>query len=123
MLKTIQLGAVGALLDHIVRMRAVGELDDGGIGGLEIRGIEYLSLRDVMQVNSDALYSLQIFDEESHASVHSDKTKEGLSLFGILNNTRTTLGKALLREWLLRPSTSIPVINARHDAVACFVLP
>ena len=123
MLKTIQLGAVGALLDHIVRMRAVGELDDGGIGGLEIRGIEYLSLRDVMQVNSDALYSLQIFDEESHASVHSDKTKEGLSLFGILNNTRTTLGKALLREWLLRPSTSIPVINARHDAVACFIHP
>ena len=117
------MGAIGALLDHLVRLRAVGELDDCSIGGLEIRGIEYLSLRDVMQVNSDALYSLQIFDEESHASVHSDKTKEGLSVFGILNNTRTILGKALLREWLLRPSTSIPVINARHEAVSCFVNP
>jgi hypothetical protein len=28
--------------------------------------------------------SLQIFENESHASVHSDKTKEGLSLFGKL---------------------------------------
>ena len=54
-----------------------------------------------MQINADALLyvfilrpkyspkftnkcsSLQIFDNESHASVHSDKTKEGLSLFGL----------------------------------------
>lgn len=42
---------------------------------------------------------------------------------GILNNTRTTLGRNLLREWLLRPSLSLPVIAARHAAVACFVDP
>lgn len=54
-----------------------------------------------MQINADALLfvgltlyfadvltldtsfsSLQVFENESHASVHSDKTKEGLSLFG-----------------------------------------
>jgi hypothetical protein len=29
------------------------------------------------------LSSLQIFENESHASVHSDRTKEGLSLYGI----------------------------------------
>ena len=40
---------------------------------------------------------------------------------GILNNTRTMLGRDLLREWLLRPSLSLPVIAARHVAVACFV--
>jgi len=56
---------------------------------------------EVMQINADALLwvrsafffflltsevriirSLQVFENESHASVHSDKTKEGLSLFG-----------------------------------------
>lgn len=42
---------------------------------------------------------------------------------GILNNTRTTLGRNLLREWLLRPSLSLSVIAARHAAVACFVDP
>ena len=42
---------------------------------------------------------------------------------GILDNTRTTLGRNLLREWLLRPSLSLPVIAARHATVACFVDP
>ena len=84
---------------------------------------------------------MQVFDTESHASAQSDKTKEGLSLFGdscgvvsifllahrllsgILNNTRTTLGRFLLRQWLLRPSLSLSVISARHDAVECLVKP
>lgn len=62
-----------------------------------------------------------MFENESHASVHSDKTKEGLSLFGTLNGTKTTLGRALLRTWLLRPSLSLSVINDRHEAVECFM--
>ncbi|KAJ7784480.1 DNA mismatch repair protein MutS [Mycena metata] len=115
------IAAIGALLDHLVRERAVNDLEDEGIAGLEVRDIEALSLNEVMQINADALYSLQVFENESHASVHSDKTKEGLSLFGTLNNTKTTLGRALLRAWLLRPSLSLPVIKARHDAVACFI--
>ncbi|KAJ7175937.1 muts domain V-domain-containing protein [Mycena filopes] len=117
------IASIGALLDHLVRERAVNNLDleDEGIVGLEVRDIEAISLNEVMQINADALYSLQVFENESHASVHSDKTKEGLSLFGTLNNTKTTLGRALLRAWLLRPSLSLPVIKARHDAVACFI--
>jgi len=79
---------------------------------------------------------LQIFENESHASVHSNKTKEGLSLFGrlnslssnsgsqwhagIINTTKTSLGKALLRTWFLRPSLSLDVIKARHDTIDCF---
>lgn len=42
---------------------------------------------------------------------------------GMLDSTRTTLGRSLLRTWLLRPSLSLEVINARHDAVECFTLP
>lgn len=115
-----QLGSIGALLDYLARTRAVAELDDEGVGGLEVLNIELLPLLDVMQINADALFSLQIFEDENHASIHSDKTKEGLSLFGILNNTKTTLGRALMREWFLRPSMSLAIINARHDAVECF---
>ncbi|KAF9013228.1 muts domain V-domain-containing protein [Cyathus striatus] len=115
------IASIGALLDHLVRERALSEFDDDGIAGLDVRDIEVLSLDQVMHINADALQSLQVFEDENHASVHSDKTKEGLSLFGILNNTSTTLGRTLLRTWLLRPSLSISVINARHDAVACFL--
>jgi hypothetical protein len=39
-----QMASVGALLDHIVRERAVGNLEDEGIGDLNIRGIEALTL-------------------------------------------------------------------------------
>lgn len=42
---------------------------------------------------------------------------------GMLDSTRTTLGRSLLRTWLLRPSLSLEVINARHDAVECFSRP
>ncbi|TFY80927.1 hypothetical protein EWM64_g3085 [Hericium alpestre] len=48
-------GSIGALLDHLTRERAVGELEDEGIGGLEVRGIEALALDEVMQINADAL--------------------------------------------------------------------
>jgi DNA mismatch repair protein MSH5 len=115
----------------------------------------------VMQINADALScvknqtisrfvshkislrsSLQIFDDEKHASVHSDKTKEGHSLFRmfsyfdltlwlnscfnspeLINHTSTHLGRSLLRRWCLRPSLSIPVISARHAAIECLLLP
>ncbi|CAA7258834.1 unnamed protein product [Cyclocybe aegerita] len=117
------MASVGALLDHIVRERASTDFDDDGVGSLDICDIEILSLDQVMQINADALLSLQVFENESHASVHSDKTKEGLSLFGILNNTKTTLGRTLLRTWLLRPSLSLQVIRDRLDAVGCFVRP
>jgi DNA mismatch repair protein MSH5 len=30
------------------------------------------------------LSSLQVFDQEDHASLHSDKFKEGLSIYGTL---------------------------------------
>jgi DNA mismatch repair protein MSH5 len=81
-----------------------------------------------------------VFENESHASMHSSKTKEGLSIFGssppsdiqrcqkncasgILNNTKTVLGRSLMRQWLLRPSLSLSIIKARHDAVECFMRP
>ncbi|KAI0297721.1 hypothetical protein BC826DRAFT_1000939 [Russula brevipes] len=110
------LGSVGALLDYLMREKALGDLESEGIRGLDVRGIVNFSLDETMQINADALFSLQVFENESHASIHSTKTKEGLSLFGTLDSTRTTLGRSLLRTWLLRPSLSLDVINARHDA-------
>lgn len=39
--------------------------------------------------------SLQIFENEKHASVHSDKTKEGLSLAGELRAVQYSLSSSL----------------------------
>ncbi|KAJ3811875.1 DNA mismatch repair protein MutS [Lentinula aff. lateritia] len=115
------MASIGALLDQLVRARAVDDLEDEGIRGLEVRDIECLALNEVMQINGDALFSLQVFENEDHASMHSNKTKEGLSLAGILNVTNTASGRVLMRSWLLRPSLSLSVIKSRHDAVECFL--
>ena len=40
------MASVGALLDHILRDRALGDLDDEGMAGLDIREIQILSLWD-----------------------------------------------------------------------------
>ncbi|KAJ3574002.1 hypothetical protein NP233_g2059 [Leucocoprinus birnbaumii] len=135
------ISSAGALIDHLVREQAMGDFDDEGIQGLEIRDIEILTLNEIMHINADALISLQVFENENHASVHSEKFKEGLSLYGerrlaqqpsvndhmqplgTLNYTKTALGRTLLYSWLLRPSLSLPVIRSRHEAVACFLKP
>jgi DNA mismatch repair protein MSH5 len=44
MLNHFQMASIGALLNHIVRERAFGELDEEGIQNLEVRGIESVSL-------------------------------------------------------------------------------
>ncbi|KAL1744418.1 DNA mismatch repair protein MutS [Schizophyllum fasciatum] len=119
----LSIACIGALLDHLVRERAANDLEEEGISGLAIRDIEAIALNKMMHINADALYSLGIFEDESHASIHSDRTKEGLSLFGIINTTKTTLGRQLLKTWFLRPSLSLPIIAARHDAIDCFLSP
>ncbi|KZT37836.1 hypothetical protein SISSUDRAFT_1114147 [Sistotremastrum suecicum HHB10207 ss-3] len=113
------LACVAALLDHLVREQATH--GDEGVEGLDMCSIEAFPLSNAMHINNDSLLSLQIFDTESHAATQSSQTKEGLSLFGILNNTRTAAGRVLMRDWFVRPSLSIQVIEGRHDAISCFL--
>lgn len=40
------------------------------------------------------------------------------ALLGVLDDTVTGMGARLLKQWLLRPSLELPVVNARLDAVA-----
>ncbi len=40
------------------------------------------------------------------------------ALLGVLDDTITNMGARLLRQWLLRPSLELPIIEARLDAVA-----
>ncbi|KAK4048469.1 hypothetical protein OIO90_005800 [Microbotryomycetes sp. JL221] len=84
---------------------------------LSVSAIDWLQLNNVMQINLDALTSLQIFMDESHASMHTAATKEGLSLFAILDNTKSPVGRVLLRQWFLRPPLDVDVITHVIDAM------
>ncbi|CAG8820777.1 28190_t:CDS:2, partial [Dentiscutata erythropus] len=68
--------------------------------------------------------SLQIFEDESHPNMHMQaKSKEGLSLFSILSNTRTVLGKYLLKQWFFRPTLDLAVLDERRRTIECFLQP
>ncbi|KAF9193313.1 MutS protein msh5 [Haplosporangium sp. Z 11] len=74
------------------------------------------------QLHLSNVIDLQIFEDESHPSMHSSVSgsKEGFSLFSILNHAKTSQGRYLLKQWLLRPSMDLGVIHARHQTVECF---
>ena len=42
---------------------------------------------------------------------------DSVSLYDVLNRCRTTMGKRLLREWILRPLMDLEAIRGRQDAV------
>lgn len=76
-----------------------------------------------MQIDNDALMGLGVFADEQHASMHSNKSKEGLSLFNLLSETKTHSGTQLLQRRLRQPSCDIKVINDRLDAIAILIHP
>ncbi|GAA5826364.1 hypothetical protein JCM5353_004733 [Sporobolomyces roseus] len=115
----LTLGCAGALLASITRIKAAG--GDLEATRFEVSGLELMKLDKVMQINAESLTSLAIFDQEAHASMHSTRGKEGLSIFGIVNMTRTPLGSVLMRQWLIRPSLELELIEQRHETVACLL--
>lgn len=89
--------------------------------------IEMFSLRETMFINADTLRSLGIIDAEAHPHPHNkgpnahSGSKEGLSVYGLFHRlARTPQGKFLLRQWFLRPSLNIDMVNERLDAVSTF---
>ena len=79
----------------------------------------------------DTLLSLQIIQSESHPHSHNQGptsatsgSKEGLSIYGLFHHlARTPQGKYLLRQFFLRPSLNLEVINERLDTISVFIRP
>ena len=82
-------------------------------------------------VNADTLASLQILQSESNPNTHSQGptksssgSKEGLSVYGLFHHlARTPQGKYLLRQYFLRPSLDLNVINQRLETATVFLKP
>jgi DNA mismatch repair protein MSH5 len=71
----------------------------------------------------ETLSSLHIIKEDYHPSKikNPGRSKEGFSLLGILDRTKTAQGKKLLRQWVIRPLISMEEINNRLDLVEFFL--
>ncbi|KAF2686455.1 hypothetical protein K458DRAFT_476351 [Lentithecium fluviatile CBS 122367] len=129
----LTVSCAGALLSYLQRRRAAGYLpgDPDAQMMFRISALGMFSLRDIMFINADTLHSLQILDHESHPNSHnqgptksSSGSKEGLSVYGLFHHlARTPQGKYLLRQYFLRPSLNLGLINERQDAIQTFLRP
>jgi DNA mismatch repair protein MSH5 len=74
---------------------------------------------DALQVDAQSVRALAVFVDE----VLGNKHKEGLSVFGLLNQTKTRQGSRLLRAWLTHPTRHMPTLQRRLDHVEYFARP
>ncbi|KAF2764623.1 hypothetical protein EJ03DRAFT_391948 [Teratosphaeria nubilosa] len=126
-------GCAGAVLSHLQRRRAAAYLpgDRGAAAMFRVTTVEMFSLSGMMFVNSDTLLSLQITSTESHPNLGpasskgwTSATKEGLSVYGLFHQlAKTAQGRALLKQYFLRPSLNIHVINERLNTIDVLLLP
>ncbi|KAK3747589.1 hypothetical protein QZH41_015825 [Actinostola sp. cb2023] len=118
--------SAGALLKYLEKKRFGLELEDPDVH-VPILALKVSSLKDMIIVDNTTYSALQIFRKESHPSVYKQGTssKEGLSLFGVMNRTRSTLGSRLLRQviWFMRPTRNLEVIQQRQMAIVFFMAP
>lgn len=78
---------------------------------IEHKGIEFLNDEDFVNLDSEALTGLNIFETPHQA----------MSLFKVLNKTRTSGGARLLKVWLRQPLTDVGQIRERLEIVDVFV--
>nr|XP_015805973.2 mutS protein homolog 5 isoform X1 [Nothobranchius furzeri]XP_054597170.1 mutS protein homolog 5 isoform X1 [Nothobranchius furzeri] len=120
----LMLRAVGALLKCLDRRRVGVELEDSSVG-VPVLQFHAYTLKDVVCIDKDTYSVLQIFKSDLHPSVyklHSGE-KEGLSLYGILNCCRSKSGSKLLRQWFLRPTQDLAVLQRRQEVIVFFTSP
>lgn len=113
-----QVQVVGALVDFLqsTLFRLQSQVKVNAIGSLKAM--------NHCQVPTKTLEALQIFKTEYHplvASKGSGQSKEGVSLFSLLNRTKSNAGKERLRQWMMQPLTSVNEIRIRQEGVALFV--
>ncbi|DBA04192.1 TPA: hypothetical protein N0F65_004300 [Lagenidium giganteum] len=90
-----------------------------GYSRVYMKSVERVVLNGFMHIDSRSLESLQIFCDDPHPSLvkGSGRSKEGFSLFGLLNQTATVGGHKMLQKWMLAPLVDRGLIDERLDAV------
>ena len=75
-----------------------------------------------MQVDLATMKALGVFQVDRHPCLSRKigVSKEGLSLFGVLNRTKSKIGKTLLRNWFMQPLRDRSSLNKRLDSIQYF---
>ena len=97
--------AIGALLKYLQETQK-------GLSEVQFSFSTY-SLNDFMVLDAETRRNLELTE------TLRDNKPEG-SLLGVLDRTKTPMGKRLLRAWVKKPLLDLDQINVRLDAVAFF---
>ena len=97
--------AIGALLKYLQETQK-------GLSEVQFSFSTY-SLNDFMVLDAETRRNLELTE------TLRDNKPEG-SLLGVLDRTKTPMGKRLLRAWVNKPLLDLDQINVRLDAVAFF---
>lgn len=128
-------GCAGAVLSYLQRRRTTAYLpgDQASAAMFRVATVEMFSLSGSMFINADTLLSLQITSTESHPNAQnqgppgkgwSSGAKEGLSVYSLFHHqAKTSQGRALLRQYFLRPSMNVAVINERLETISVLLRP
>ena len=99
----VAVGVTGAILRYLKDTQK-NNLDN-------IREVNFYSESQFMKLDYNTLKNLEILE------TMRGREKKG-SLLWVLDRTRTSMGKRLLRNWLEKPLVSIAQITRRHNAVS-----
>lgn len=100
--KSIAISASGAILNYI--------RDTQKAAAAHINNIAYFEPADYMILDGATIRNLELV-----TAIEGSKSN---TLLGVLDQTETSMGARLLKQWLLRPSIKLGELNTRLDAVA-----
>ncbi|CAG7833064.1 unnamed protein product [Allacma fusca] len=90
-------------------------------GRVHVEDIRTFQLDDLVLVDDTAWSSLQVFNIEDHPAPAKQgvfrSTKEGLSVYSLLDRCLTIQGSKLLKTMLLRPTRNLQTLNRRFDVI------
>lgn len=92
---------------------------------ITISNIRQATPRMHMSIDSITLQNLHIFATEHHPLLAKGQgnSKEGFSLFTLLDRCKSRVGRARLREWMVKPLLDVDEISSRQDGVELFLCP
>ncbi|KAL1459569.1 hypothetical protein WDU94_011538 [Cyamophila willieti] len=109
--------ALGGLLSFLDKSLARLTL---GAYECNILALKYLSLDNILWMDTDTLMNLQIFAPKDHPSSFKwtwNRSKEGFSIFGLFNQCASKLGTRRMRTLMSQPTKDRHVIESRLDVI------
>eukprot|EP01022_Parablepharisma_sp_SALTPOND_P016390 TRINITY_DN238_c0_g1_i2.p1 TRINITY_DN238_c0_g1~~TRINITY_DN238_c0_g1_i2.p1 ORF type:complete len:823 (-),score=89.00 TRINITY_DN238_c0_g1_i2:5026-7494(-) len=113
--KKQSISALGGLLSYLETISSDNKI--------KIKAVDEIASSGRVMISYKSLRDLQVFSEDLHPSLIKGKgrSKEGLSLFSLLDFTATVQGRHKLQHLLMSPLTDLTRICERHKVIQFFL--